>query len=225
MRYPALLLPFALLGVTAADCARAQDPRPAEARVKPKPADGDAPLAEGFPQATVPGKIEVKKYPSYRSAVTKMKKATVSSGDLMFFALFSHIQKNKVEMTAPVINTFKTPQMIETPGAKGEVSMEFVYRSPKLGSAGADGAFVEVADHPAQTFVCLGFQGGAVSDRQMREAVATLHKWLDEHKGEWVEDGPPRRLGYHGPMTPAAQRLWEVQLPVKAATRGTKNDA
>ena len=32
--------------------------------------------------------------------------------------------------------------------------------------------------------------------------------WSAEHKGEWVEDGPPRRLGYHGPMTPAAQRLW-----------------
>ena len=49
------------------------------------------------------------------------------------------------------------------------------------------------------------------------EAVATLRKWLDEHKGEWVEDGPPRRLGYHGPMTPPVQRLWEVQIPVKEA--------
>jgi hypothetical protein len=47
--------------------------------------------------------------------------------------------------------------------------------------------------------------------------VATLRKWLDEHKGEWVEDGPPRRLGYHGPMTPSVQRLWEIQIPVKEA--------
>ena len=44
----------------------------------------------------------------------------------------------------------------------------------------------------------------------MREAVATLHKWLDGHKEKWVEDGPPRRLGYRCPMTPAAQRLWEA---------------
>ena len=159
----------------------------------------------------------MKKYPAYRSAVTKANKATVSSGDLMFFSLFNHIQRNKVEMTAPVINTFKTPRMIETPGAKGEVTMEFVYRSPKEGKAGPDGPSVEVVDHPARSFVCLGFQGGNMSDNQMREAVATLRKWLDEHKGEWVEDGPPRRLGYHGPMTPAAQRLWEVQVPVKAA--------
>ena len=174
-------------------------------------------MAEGFPDATKPGKVEVKKYPAYRSAISKVNKATVSSGDMMFFSLFNHIQKNKVEMTAPVINTFKTPRMIETPGAKGEVTMEFVYRSPKEGKAGPDGSAIEVVDYPARSFVCLGFQGGAMSDSQMREAVATLHKWLDEHKGEWVEDGPPRRLGYHGPMTPAAQRLWEVQVPVKAA--------
>jgi SOUL heme-binding protein len=221
MRHLALLLPFSLLGV-AADSTQAADPKPAASKVKPKPADGDAPLAEGFPDATEPGKIEVKKYSAYRSAVTKANKATVSSGDLMFFSLFNHIQKNKVEMTAPVINTFKTPRMIETPGTKGEVTMEFVYRSSKEGKSGPDGSSVEVVDHPAQSFVCLGFQGGNLSADQMREAVATLRKWLDEHKGEWVEDGPPRRLGYHGPMTPAVQRLWEVQIPVKAAGSADK---
>jgi len=215
MRHLALLLPFALLAAAAST--QADDPKPAASKVKPKPADGDAPLAEGFPNSTEPGKIEVKKYPAYRSAVTKADKATVSSGDLMFFALFNHIQSNKAEMTAPVINTFKTPRMIETPGAQGEVAMEFVYRSPKQGKSGPDGSSVEVVDHSAQTFVCLGFQGGNLSANQMREAVATLRKWLDAHKGEWVEDGPPRRLGYHGPMTPAAQRLWEVQVPVKKA--------
>jgi len=193
------------------------DPKPASSRVEPKPADGDASLAEGFPDATEPGKVQVKKYPEYRSAVTKSDRATVSSGDLMFFTLFNHIQRNQVEMTAPVINTFKTPRMIEAPGARGEATMEFVYRSPREGKSGPDGPFVEVVDHPARSFVCLGFQGGNMSDDQMRKAVATLRKWLDEHKSEWVEDGPPRRLGYHGPMTPPVQRLWEVQIPVKEA--------
>lgn len=216
MRHLALFSVFALLSVSSASTG-ADDPKPAASKVEPKPADGDAPLAEGFPDATKPGKVEVKKYPAYRSAVSKVNKATVSSGDLMFFKLFNHIQKNKVEMTAPVINTFKTPRMIETPGARGEVMMEFVYRSTKEGKAGPDGPSVEVVDHPAQSFVCLGFQGGDMSDSQMREAVATLHKWLDGHKDKWVEDGPPRRLGYHGPMTPPAQRLWEVQIPVEAA--------
>ncbi|MEO6811863.1 MAG: heme-binding protein [Isosphaeraceae bacterium] len=216
MRRLALLLPIALLGVVPAS-AKADDPKPEASKVQPKPADGDAPLAEGFPDATEPGKIEVKKYPAYRSAVTKAKKATVLSSDLMFFSLFNHIQRNNVAMTAPVINTFETPHMVETPGAKGEVAMEFVYRSPKQGKLGPDGASVAVVDHPGQNFVCLGFQGGNMNDKQMSKAVETLHEWLDEHKAEWVEDGPPRRLGYHGPMTPRAQRLWEVQIPVKAA--------
>jgi SOUL heme-binding protein len=216
MRHLVLLVPFALLGVASAS-PRADDPKLAESKVEPKPANGDAPLAEGFPSATEPGKIQVKKYPAYRSAVTKSNTATVSSGDLMFFTLFGHIQKNQIEMTAPVINTFKTPRMIETPGARGEVTMEFVYRSPKEGKSGPDGPSIEVVDHPARSFVSIGFQGGNLSDDQMREAVATLRKWLDEHKGEWVEDGPPRRLGYHGPMTPSVQRLWEIQIPVKEA--------
>jgi hypothetical protein len=87
MRHLALLLPYALLAAAAST--QADDPKPAASKVKPKPADGDAPLAEGFPNSTEPGKIEVKKYPAYRSAVTKADKATVSSGDLMFFALFN----------------------------------------------------------------------------------------------------------------------------------------
>ncbi len=216
MRYLALILPIALLGGAFASTL-AEEPKTAESKVEPKAADGDAPLAEGFPDATEPGKIEVKNYPAYRSAVTKTTKASVSSGDLMFFSLFNHIQNNKIEMTAPVINTFKSPRMIETPGTKGEVTMEFVYRSPNQGKSGPDGSAVEVVDHPAQSFASLGYQGGEMRDDQMREAVASLHKWLDEHKGEWVEDGPPRRLGYHGPMTPRAKRLWEVQIPVKEA--------
>ncbi len=185
--------------------------------IQPKPADGDAPLAEGFPGATNPGTVEVKKYPAYRSAVARSNKAGVSSGNMLFFSLFNHIQKNRIEMTAPVINTYKTPRMIETPGATGDVTMEFVYRSLDEGKTGPDGATVEVLDHPAQHFVCLGFQGGNLSNDQMREALATLRHWLVEHKGDWVEDGPPRRLGYHGPMTPPEQRLWELQIPVKSA--------
>lgn len=207
---------IALLGPTVGRAG--DDPKPSappKATVAPKPADGDAPLAEGFPDATRPGAVEVKRYPAYRSAVAKIDRATTASGDLMFFSLFNHINRNKIEMTAPVINTYLTPRMIETPGAQGEATMEFVYRSPKEGKAGPDGVAVEVKDHPAQRFVCLGYQG-AMSEAEMREGVAKLRAWLDEHKAEWVADGAPRRLGYHGPMTPAARRLWEVQIPVKA---------
>ena len=209
MRSSALL--FALSISTAAF---ADDPKP----VPHKAADSDAPLAQGFPGGTEPGTIEVKHYPAYRSAVATVEKATLSSGDLMFFALFNHIQKNDIAMTAPVINTYEDPEVIEQEGAKGEVTMEFVYREPDQGKTGKGGPMVEVKDHPAQDFVCLGVQGD-LTDQEMRDGLAKLKAWLDEHKAEWTADGPPRRVGYHGPMTPEAQRLWEVQLPVKPAAK------
>jgi len=195
----------------------ADDPKP----VAPKAADGDAKLAEGFPDATKPGAIEVKTYPAYRGAVATGEGMTGGSGDALFFPLFLHIQKNKVEMTAPVISQFADPRMVEDPKARGEMSMEFVYPTPRDGKPGPDGKVVKVVDHPAKTFVCLGVQG-RMGEGPMRDGMATLKGWLDAHKAEYAEDGPPRRVGYHGPMTPEAQRLWEVQLPVKKVGAATK---
>jgi hypothetical protein len=60
----------------------------------------------------------------------------------------------------------------------------------------------------------MGVQG-KMDDNLMREGVLKLQAWLKEHSSEWTEAGKPRRLGYHGPMTPVSQRLWEVQIPVK----------
>jgi hypothetical protein len=185
-------------------------------RVEPKPADGDAPLPVGFPGATKPGEIEVKTYPAYRSAVAKGRGMTFSSSDFLFWPLFQHIERNEIAMTAPVINTYKDPGLLEKPDTRGEVTMEFLYREPTQGKTGPDGNLVEVSDHPAGRYVCLGFQG-LMGDEAMREGVARLRSWLDEHRDEWTAAGPPRRLGYHGPMTPAPQRLWEVQIPIKPA--------
>jgi hypothetical protein len=193
---------------------RADDP-PKET-VEPKAADADAKLPEGFPGGTKPGTIEIKRYPAYRSAVAKGEGMTSRSGDMMFWALFRHISQSNVEMTAPVINTYKTPGLIEKAGTRGDLTMEFLYEKPDQGKAGAGVGAVEVVDHPAVTVVALGIQGG-MDDDQMREGLNKLRSWIDEHKAEWVEDGPPRRLGYHGPGTPVARRLWEVQLPIKPA--------
>jgi len=182
----------------------------------PKPANADAPFAAGWPDATEPGKIEIKKYPAYRSAVAKAKNASMGSDNLMFFSLFRHISRSNVEMTSPVVNTYE-PKMIENPKALGEVSMEFLYSSTEEGKTGKGVGAVEVVDHPASTYLCMGVQG-KMNDDLMREGVARLRKWLDEHKSEWVEVGSPRRLGYHGPMTPVSQRLWEVQVQIKPAS-------
>lgn len=195
----------------------AQEPKEGgePAKVEPKAADADAPLAEGFPDATRPVQIEIKTYPAYRSAVAEGEGMTIGSGDFLFWFLFRHIESRHVAMTAPVINTYPSPEMLDDAKARGEVSMEFVYPSIREGEAGPGVGTVKVVDHPSQRFVCLGFQG-EMTPAALKDGVAKLQAWLDAHSEEWTADGPLRRIGYHGPMTPVQQRLWEVQIPVKA---------
>jgi hypothetical protein len=183
--------------------------------VDPAAADADAPLPEGWPGATEPGAIEVKAYPKYRSAILRQADAEASEDEELFFPLFEHISGKGIAMTAPVVMTYEA-QVVERVGAKGEVSMEFLYRRPDQGQVGPGIGKVEVEDHAAMTVVSLGVQG-ELDEARMRAAVARLRAWLDQHREEWVAAGPPRRLGYHGPQTPAARQLNEVQLPIKPA--------
>lgn len=181
----------------------------------PVAADQDAPLPEGWPAATKPEHIEVKTYPAYRSAVARSAEASMKSQNRLFWPLFTHIQRNGIAMTSPVVLTYE-PRIIEHADAQGKVSMEFLYRRPDQGKTGPDGRTVKVEDRPAATYVCLGLQG-PVDQARMAGSVQRLRAWLSKHKNDWVEAGPPRELGYHGPMTPARRRLWEVQIPVKPA--------
>jgi hypothetical protein len=186
---------------------------PQAATVAPKAADSDAPLPVGFPPATAPNAIEVKPYPAYRSAMATGEGMTARSGNFLFWALFQHISKKGVEMTAPVINTYDSKAMIEEPGTRGTVSMEFLYQRPDQGETGPGVGAVKVVDHQPGQYVCHGIQG-EMDNQQMQAALNRLEAWLVEHKDEWTATGPPRSLGYHGPMTPVAQRLWELQIPI-----------
>ena len=181
--------------------------------VEPRAFDADSPLAEGWPAATKPGMIEVKKFPAYRGAVARAKDASMGSDNVLFFSLFNHITKSDVAMTAPVVNEFD-PSMIADSAAKGDIEMEFVYRTPTTGTAGRGVGAVMVEDRPAGSFVCLGVQGDMNPDK-LRLAIKTLQGWLEEHKAEWVASGNSRRLGYHAPMVNEDKRWWEVQIPVK----------
>ena len=182
-----------------------------------RPADSDSPLAEGWPPATEPGMIEVKTYPPYRSAVARASGASMGADNVLFWPLFNHISRKGVEMTTPVVNTYQA-DVLEGPKATGDMSMEFVYRTTTLGEAGDGVGAVKVEDHPGATYVCLGLQGG-MSAKRLQDGVAELTRWLESRKADWEPAGPARRLGYHGPMTPVRQRLWEVQLPIKPVAK------
>lgn len=198
---------LALTGVIA----RANDEKAAKTDVEPASADSDAPLPEGWPGSTKPGAIEVKSYPAYRSAIARGPGGSMKAQEQLFWPLFIHITRKQIAMTAPVIMTSE-PRA----GGPAESSMEFLYRRSDQGEVGPGGGTVKVEDRPAWTFVCLGIQGNMTETRR-DEAVARLRTWLDEQKAEWVADGPPRTLGYHGPSTPEPKQLGEVQIPIKPA--------
>ncbi len=177
---------------------------------EPKPADLDAPLPDGWPKPTQPGVIEIKEVPAYRSAMAKTDGNANQADNKMFWQLFTHIKLKQIAMTAPVISTYPTDEESERPA-----TMEFLYRRLSQGETGAGVGAVNVEDHAAATVVALGIQGGA-EKTIYDDGIAKLQTWLDDHP-EWKATGTPRRLGYHGPMTPKARRLWEVQIPVEKA--------
>lgn len=192
---------FLVVSIAAASLAAAED--------QPSPAKLDAPLPEGWPEPAAPGEIAVKEYPAYRSAIAKSGMKMDRADGVLFWQLFAHIQANEIAMTAPVVNTYTTS------GDSDQVEMEFLYRTTKQGEAGNGLGQVKVQDHPKQMFATLVVQGKMNAD-VYNESLAKLTAWLKGHP-QWEQNGDPRRLGYHGPMTPQAKRLWEVQIPVEAA--------
>lgn len=183
-------------------------PLTAQADNQPPAANLDAPLPDGWPEPSAPGEIEVKQYPAYRSAVAKSGMKMDRADGILFWQLFAHIQANEIAMTAPVVNTYTTS------GESDQVEMEFLYRTTKQGEAGNGLGQVKIEDHPEQTFATLVVQG-KMNAEVYKTSLNELQAWLEKNP-QWNQNGDPRRLGYHGPMTPQAKRLWEVQIPVEA---------
>ena len=213
-----LLVGFAVFAMTARVSTAGDDPKPSDPKKSDEAAaaDSEAPLPEGWPGGTKPGVIEIKTYPAYRSAVARDDQSSMNNPTKLFWPLFIHIQREKIAMTAPVVMTYES-KVIENPGEKGKVSMEFLYRTPDQGHAGGTDGPVKVEDRPGDTFVCIGVQG-RVDEKAIVESVKKLHAWLEDHKSDWVAAGEPRRLGYHGPGTPMRRQLGEGHIPVKPAT-------
>ena len=160
-------------------------------------------MPEGFPRYTPVGKIEVKEYPADRKAS--------ASGAGQFWALFLHIKKNNVKMTAPVEMDYGDPHAKEM--KKG--TMSFFYEKPGQGKTGEQGG-VDVIDEPAMHVVSIGCRGVQTA-RAVAEARDKLLKYLVEHKDRYAIAGPVRAMGYNSPFVPADRNFFEVQIPVSAA--------
>ena len=174
------------------------------------------------PEGTEPGRIEVKDIiPAYRSAVARGTGASLGADNVLFFPLFKpHQLDSEIAMTTPVVSTY-SDELVKDPKATGAMVMEFVYRTPTHGPDSARGwerSRLRITRRRPHSSA-WGFRATSIPER-LRKGVEVVRAWISDHKEEWVEDGLPRRLGYHGPDDPASdQRLWEVQIPIKAVPK------
>jgi hypothetical protein len=175
-----------------------------------------APLPEGFPPPTTGGKIEVKRYPAYRSGAYTYKGELSEAANKSFGPLFQHISSNGISMTAPVEARYPIITLEEKPNEKpvevGQVEVSFLYRhenvQPKEVAKG-----IKIENHPSLTVVSIGVSG-PYTYAGYKENLARLKGWLAEHPN-YVVAGLPRRFFYDSPFIPDAFKRSEVQIPIK----------
>ena len=188
-----------ILALVSVCCAQQDDKNAA----KPAPAYVDeAPLPLGWPQPGPYDKVTEKKYPACRTAMAKGDGET-----LTFWALFAHIKRNDIPMTAPVEKS-----MVTADGKLRQESMAFLYQSDKVGNLGPDGKKVEVSDIPAIKALSYTWQG-IDSEENVAKAKAALDRELETRKAKAKNF---RMLGYNGPGTPREKRTWELQAVLPA---------
>lgn len=165
-----------------------------------------APLPQGWPELTPVGEVHIREYPQYRAASVTSDQAAGTGR--MFNALFDHIKRNDIPMTAPVDMGYAQDHDTRD----GMTSMAFLYRTQELGPNGADGQ-VRVQDVPKATYASTGVRGG-YTQKHFEEGMARLNTWI-QSQDTWQASGPPRYLGYNGPFTLPFLRYGEVQIPVE----------
>ncbi|MEM7167996.1 MAG: heme-binding protein [Planctomycetota bacterium] len=170
----------------------------------------EAPMPDGFPATTPAGEIQLKDYPAYRLARTKMGRTDMGA----FLTLFRHIKQNDIAMTAPVEMTY--PRRTDENEVIGETTMAFLYGSDvgkdTQAEEGVD--IVEVA--PLQV-VSIGNIGRRTNSRVVW-AKNRLEAWLAEVRPDLEIVGGLRVLGYNGPSVPTSKQYFEVQFEVRPST-------
>jgi hypothetical protein len=165
--------------------------------------EADAP--SGFPAPTPVGEVQLKAYPAYRAARTDMAGERQTGP---FWKLFNHIQEHEIAMTAPV----ETRYAQDDERIRG-THMAFLYASPELGRAGAEGA-IEVVDIEPMQVASLGCRG-QMERGAIEQARKELEAWVAQ-RDDLQPTGALRTMGYNSPQVPSSRRYYEVQLPVKS---------
>lgn len=165
----------------------------------------EADRPRGFPGATPVGEVLVLDYPACRLARVPMSRGFGPENGA-FWKLFRHIESNRIPMTAPVEMTYDAAGVRPT-------SMAFLYASTDVGRLGVAGD-VEVADVAPVRVASIGLRGRRTDERVV-DATRAIEGWL-AGRNDLEAAGPPRVMGWNGPMTPVARSYFEVQIPVRA---------
>ena len=163
----------------------------------------EAKLPEGFPRPSVVGRIVIKEYPVLRQV--RIDKG--GNSDSMFMALFNHIRKHDIAMTAPVEIGFEQ----NSPEAEMKrEAMAFYYQNRRLGSLGADET-VKVVETDKALYLSIALRGG-YDDQRFDKAAKQLANWLNEHENEYQQAGSLRVLAYNSPFMLGFLKYSEVQI-------------
>jgi uncharacterized surface protein with fasciclin (FAS1) repeats len=162
----------------------------------------ESPLPQGWPAPGPYNQVTKKEYPASRAAYS-----SGSSPNVGFWTLFQHIKRNDIPMTSPV-----EMKMKEDPeNGMAMEQMGFLYQSPEVGKAGADGEAVIVRDVPATTVLGYTWQGPR-DGAEIAKARAAIAVVLAEK--QLVSTGY-RLLGYNSPMVPSKKQTYELQALLK----------
>jgi hypothetical protein len=168
----------------------------------------EAAVPDGWPELTPVNEIQIKQYPSYRSAKINAPVSGTGNQGSLFRQLFNHIQESEISMTAPVEMSYQSD------GDSLEMaSMAFLYRNEEAGPSGIY-ENLTVADAQPNLMLSIGVRG-SYADKQMKPKIESLDNWIEQNAVLWEQTGPPRYLGYNSPFVPAFMRYGEIQIPVR----------
>jgi len=177
----------------------------------------EAPLPEGFPPPSEPGKVVEKTYPVLRSYS--------ATGAGSFMKCFGYLSVKQHKMTAPVVMECKPgadpSKRLPTDGMPVPIErMHFLLENNSLDEPKTVGP-VRVGDMPSVRVLSIAFQGES-NPEAVKKGQAAIEAQLKAMPGV-VRAGEYRILGYNSPMLARSKNFWELQLPIEIEAR--KNNA
>ena len=152
------------------------------------------------------GKFEVRDYPEMKIATTGMKRGEMNAGfgELFRFITGANEEKEKIEMTAPVL--------IQRSPEKETMSFIMPKDFDAKGVPAPTGENVKLGKVAGARFATLRFDGGR-SEENEKTALEALRVWAKEAKLELI--GEPLFAYYDPPWIPTFMRRNEVMLRVR----------